>query len=738
MASMSQPADNVLAPDNLLAKLAEHWPDFDQEKVLEGFQMAVEAHSGQTRQSGEPYVNHPIQVAETVADYGLDADTVIAALLHDVLEDTDVTPEDIQSKFGSDVLHMIEGVTKLKIPVATDSTERQKAKAESTRAAESLRKLLLAMAQDFRVMVIKLADRLHNMKTLDAFTEAKQARIARETLDIYAPIASRLGIWQLKWQLEDLAFKILHPDDYSTMKDRVAKSRSKREQELSASIEVLQDLLKEKGLGHVTVMGRPKHLYSIYVKHVKQKVPFDEIYDLIALRIITEQTYECYLALGLVYEIWKPIPGLYSDYIQNPKSNGYQSLHTKVEGPGGDPLEIQIRTKKMHEIAEFGVAAHWSYKEQGDDALPNPDNQFARLRKQLFDWSKDNSMSSDFLRSVSSDLFSEQVFAFTPKGDVIDLPAGSTIIDFAFRVHSRIGERLVGATINGKIVPLSTKIENGDIVHLQTRANAEPSLDWLRLATSSHTRSKLRAYLRKRNRAESISHGKAAIEREVRNLGLDPREVLSAAVMKEVAQNTRDCVKAEDVYARVGEGIISVASVVNRLRDIFREQKPDEEKLAPVEPQESTVVSGGIDNVMIKRARCCQPVPGEDVQGYVTRGRGIVIHRRLCPNLQRLVHTDGERIMPIDWRSDSTTYPVGLKIVMIDRQGLLMDITVIIAEAKANVVGAKIKTLPNHTAEIDISIEVSDINHLKELMTKIGNYSDVLSVLRGVGSGSRK
>lgn len=735
--SPPDPADDGL--EQLLDEFRKHWPEGDDRRIRRAVELATKAHMGQTRKSGEPYIHHPIEVATIVAELGMDEDSVVSALLHDVLEDTDIPNETILSEFGPDVLQLIEGVTKLQLSIEPEATDRQRANAESKRAIESLRKLLLAMANDFRVMVIKLSDRLHNMRTLDSLPPAKQTRIANETLSVYAPLAARLGIWQLKWQLEDLAFKTLHPDEFQDIKERVAKTRSEREADLNLSIAIIRKKLDERGLEDAKIYGRPKHLYSIWNKTVKEKVPFEEIYDLIAVRIICEEEYECYLALGVVYESFRPMPGLFSDYIATPKPNGYQSIHTKVTGPAGEPLEVQIRTRKMHEVAEFGVAAHWTYKE-GEKAN-NKGQGLTDLRKQLFDFSTENSASSDFLRNVSTDLFGEQVFVFTPKGDVLDLPAGSSTVDFAFRVHTKLGETLVGTKVNGQMVPISTKLKNGDVVELITRGNASPSLDWLEFTKSAHARSKIRTFFRTKNRAEAISRGRDALDKELKSQGLDPKLYLSDDVMKQLTPKVRDCKTADDVFARIGEGMGSVQSVVSKLRKIVAPDEParvssraPKEKTSP----ETTMITSGIDNVMLKRARCCQPVPGEEVIGYVTRGRGIMIHRRLCPNVQRLLLDEPDRIQKLTWKPDGNAYSVDLLIMSINRQGLLMDITTIFGETKTNVAGAKVKTLPNHTAEIYITIDVTDSTQLRNLMTKIGNYSDVISILRVFGRSAKK
>ena len=719
----------------LLDAVSDRMPDYDLEKIARAYHLAEAAHTGQTRSSGEPFIGHPLEVAKIVADLHMDAVTIVAALLHDVLEDTETTPETIEQEFGEGVLHLVEGVTKLKLTVDPEASPRQKRAAESARSAESLRKMLLAMAQDVRVMVIKLADRLHNMRTLDALPTTRQVRIAQETLDVYAPLAARLGIWQLKWQLEDLSFKVLHPTEFGRISDMVAKTRGEREGQVNEGIEKLRARLRERGLGNAEIMGRPKHLHSIYTKMVEQKVPFEEIYDLLAIRVIVDETADCYSVLGLVHELWLPIPGLFYDYIAMPKPNGYQSLHTKVIGPGGDPLEVQIRTRRMHEVAEYGFAAHWSYKE-GKDRAEHAD-KLSRLRSQLFDWSTDARMSSDFLRSVSTDLFSEQVFVFTPKGDVLDLPKDSTPIDFAFRVHSELGLHVVGAKVNGIMVPLSAKLQNGDVVEMITRPNAQPSLDWMEFVRSQNARSKLRAYFRRLNRSESEERGREALEKEMRARGFDPKEVVNDTYLGKVAEKLRNCHSPADVCTRVGEGLVSVQNVANKLQALVRKESDQPIRPKPRVADTPTVITG-IDNVMLRRAKCCMPLPEEDVVGYVTRGRGIMIHRRVCPNALWMIENEPERITALQWPADGNKYPVDLRIITVDRQGLLMDITTIFSEAKVDVTAAKIRTLPNNTAEINVTIAVRDIKNLQEVVNKVNQFSDVISVLRVFGRTAQK
>ncbi|HXH61589.1 MAG TPA: bifunctional (p)ppGpp synthetase/guanosine-3',5'-bis(diphosphate) 3'-pyrophosphohydrolase, partial [Fimbriimonadaceae bacterium] len=701
----------------LLDQVRDRMTSADLETISDAYMLAQRAHEGQKRSSGEPYLGHPVEVAKIVVELHMDAQTVAAALLHDVLEDTEVTAEQIEKEFGKDVLMLVEGVTKLRLHVDPAMSPRQKAAAESARSAESLRKMLLAMAQDVRVMVIKLADRLHNMRTIDALEKERRDRIASETIDVYAPLAARLGIWQIKWQLEDLAFKVLHPTEFQRISEMVAKTRGEREGQVEEATAMLRKRLDERGMKHVEINGRPKHLFSIYTKIAKQGVPFEEIYDLLAVRVIVQDTAECYAVLGLVHELWLPIPGLFYDYIAMPKPNGYQSLHTKVIGPGGDPLEVQIRTRAMHDVAEYGFAAHWSYKE-GKDRAEHAE-KLARLRSHLFDWSTDARMSSDFLRSVTTDLFSEQVFVFTPKGDVLDLPKDSTPIDFAFRVHSELGLKVVGAKVNGIMVPLNAKLQNGDVVEMITRQSGQPSLDWLEFVKSQNARSKLRSYFRKRNRAESEERGREALEKEMKSRGFDPKLVVNEEYLTKVSAKLRACSSAADVYARVGEGLVSVQNVANKITALLRAEEPEPLLQKATKPHQPTVITSGIDNVMLRRAKCCMPLPEEDVVGYVTRGRGIMIHRRVCPNALWMIESEPERVTPLQWPADGSKYPVNLRIVTVDRQGLLMDITTIFSEAKADVTAAKIRTLPNNTAEINVTIAVRDAKNLQDVMNKV-------------------
>lgn len=722
---------------DLLEAVKERRPDANLQRIRDAFYLAEKAHTGQTRNSGEPYITHPLQVARILADLSMDDDTIVAALLHDVIEDwTGADPEEIGKRFGPVVLEMVEGVTKLKFNAPTYATARQRAAAETARAAESLRKMLLAMAKDFRVIIIKLADRLHNMQTLDALPPDRQTRIATETLDVYAPLAARLGIWEIKWQLEDLAFKFLHPAEFQQISELVSRTRRERQSELDRAILTLKEGLEKRGLRGSEVTGRPKHLYSIFNKMVKQGLTFDQIFDLMAMRVIVKDNTECYIALGVVHDIWMPIPGLFYDYIAKPKPNRYQSLHTKVVGPTGEPLEVQIRTEEMHVVAEHGVAAHWTYKE----GKSNQDEtaRLGRLRQQLFDWSSDATTSSDFLRSISTDLFSDQVFVFTPRGDVLDLPQHSTPVDFGFRVHTQLGFTTVGAKVNGVMVPLDTRLHNGDVVELITRSNASPSLDWLEFVQSSHAKNKLRAHFRRLSRVEDSHRGRELLEKEFRAMKADPKELLTEDRLQAVLHLFDGCDNVTDLYAKVGSGLVTAQNLLGKLRGGPAEKPPETFHTTRTREGKLKLTSTGVENLMVRRAKCCDAIPGDDVVGYVTRGKGIMIHRKVCPNAIRYQAVEADRLLPIDWQPDGSAYAVMLRIVSVNRQGLLMDISTIFGESKTNVSAANIRTQPNHTAEIDVTIDVTDTGHLQTVINKISNFSDVISINRRFGRGAAK
>jgi len=711
-----------------VARLRDIRPKANVKQIRFAYYIAEKEHAGQVRSSGEPYIMHPLAVSGILAELQMDDDTIIAALLHDVVEDGEISLEEIAGYFSKDVADLIDGVTKLKLQQQENLTSRQKKAAETTRTAETLRKMLLAMANDYRVMVIKLADRLHNMQTLNHVPPEKQLRIASETLDVYAPLAARLGIWQIKWQLEDLSFKYLHPREYQMVQERVSGTRGNREKDIDEVILAIKERVQARGVKIVDIRGRPKHLYSIYNKMVKQGIPFEEIYDLLALRILVEEVSDCYIVLGLVHEMFVPLMALFYDYIAKPKSNGYQSLHTKVLGPSGQPLEIQIRTRNMHEVAEFGVAAHWTYKEgKGEKEVGN----FSNLRQQLFDWSSDARTSSDFLRSLSTDLFAEQVFVFTPNGDVLDLPLGSTPIDFAFRVHSQLGMKMVGAKINGMISPLHTKLQNGDVIEIQTRSNASPSWDWLEFVRSAHARSKIKAHFRKLTREQDAGKGKEALEKELKALGLDAKSFLGEERLDKLSREFDSVENGQDLLAKVGSGLISVQKVIGRLRG-NQPEAPTGQKIEVTKTREGKLqlTSEGFKGILLNRAKCCAPIPGDEIVGYVTRGRGIMIHRRICPHALSFAEKEPERLLSFNWPPSDSVYSVTIKMVCVNRQGLLMEVSTIFGESKTDVSAANVRTSGNNTAEIIATLDVTDTQHLASVMTKISNFSDVLTILR--------
>ncbi|MDO8586839.1 MAG: bifunctional (p)ppGpp synthetase/guanosine-3',5'-bis(diphosphate) 3'-pyrophosphohydrolase [Armatimonadota bacterium] len=730
--------------DEIVEQVRNYNPHADVELIRRAYACAEKAHEGQMRLTGDPYITHPLEAARTLADLEMDATSIAAGLLHDVVEDSRVTIDEIRTQFGAEISLLVDGVTKLKLAdfeINPREPEKgveapKKRHAELKRSAENLRKIFLAMARDLRVMIIKLADRLHNLSTLYALPADRQRRVASETLQIYAPLAHRLGIWKIKWQLEDLAFKYLEPEAYETVAEKVARTRSDREEDLKEAVELIKARLAKDGID-AYIQARPKHLYSIYQKMLKEGVDFQEIYDLSALRIIVNTVADCYQALGMVHDQWMPIPDRFTDHIAKSKSNMYQSLHTKVVGPRGEPIEIQIRTWEMHRMAEFGIAAHWQYKE----GEARPGDEFERklswLRQQLFDWQADTEEPNEFLRSVINDLFTDQVFVFTPKGDVIDLPAGSTPVDFAYRIHSDLGNHIVGGKVNGRIVPLSYKFSNGDIVEVITRSNSQPSLDWLSFVKTSHARNRIKGHFRKLHHTESVAKGREMLEREMERLGHEAMSVLKPDKLLKVAQ-TLNLQSDEDMLAAIGYGHVAAATVVNRLKA----ELPAQDVLvvgSGVRPQGEAKLAlsiDGADQMMIKRGRCCAPIPGEEVVGYITRGRGMALHRQVCPNVAAYRSQEPDRLVPVDWnQSDAERYPTEIRIEALDRVGLLNDISAIFSEAKTNINAAKIRSMPNRTARLDLTVDVQDVNHLNALMTSIARLSDIMRIERVASNG---
>jgi guanosine-3',5'-bis(diphosphate) 3'-pyrophosphohydrolase len=712
--------------ESLIEKVRDYAPDADTSRLVEAYLFAEERHHGQTRRSGEPYITHPLAVAHILADLQMGVNTVIAGLLHDVLEDTATQPEELEQRFGATVRQLVEGVTKLhhserKMEIFNEASRRRMSIAKS---ADNLRKLLVAVAEDLRVMVIKLADRLHNMQTLDSMPPEKQVQIAAETLQVYAPLAHRLGIYQIKAQLDDLAFKYLYPQEYRDISQKVAQTRAERQQEVLQLIHILKERLWERGV-RADVMGRPKHLWSIFRKMQQQQLDYNQIYDIIALRVLTDTVEECYMALGIVHELWKPIPALFYDYIAAPKPNGYQSLHTKVIGPNERTLEVQIRTWQMHQVAEYGVAAHWRYKE-GADSKPL---QLPSLQQQLRDLT-DFKSNLEFLTSVFRDMATDEVLVFTPKGDLIDLPEGSTPIDFAYRIHTEIGHRCTGARVNGRMVPLDYKLRTGDVVEILTRQTPQPSYDWLRIVRTSSARSKIRAYFREARRAEFIAHGRSVLERELERLRLPTSAFRDALpeILKSLNLRTEN-----DLYASIGEGLTSVQAVVQRVRGASPPAPPTD---APAPPTTAgreirAMQIEDADGYMTRRATCCYPLPGDELRGYISRGRGIIVHRAACPNLRALEEKEPERIMHIEWLAHKDhTYPAALRFETLDRPGVLGDITTILGTAGVNIADVRVKRTPNLTAQVDMVVQVHSAQELRAITQKLASLEDVLAVSR--------
>lgn len=729
--------------NSIIRRVLEYNPEADVEFIRRAYEFASEAHARQFRLTGEPYISHPLATAAILVDLEMDTESIVAALLHDVVEDQDIDIGDIRTHFGVEVAKLVDGVTKLKLAdfeldeddeEAEEDSQREEGprrkRADFRRSAENLRKIFLAMARDLRVMVIKLADRTHNMATLDGLPHDRRRKVARETVQIYAPLAHRLGIWKLKWELEDLAFKYLEPQAYAEVAERVAKTREEREEDLAEAAEVLKHHLEKDGV-EATIQARPKHLWSIYQKMLREEVDFDEIYDLSALRVIVDRVGECYHALGLVHDLWMPIRELFSDYIAKPKSNMYQSLHTKVIGPKGEPLEVQIRTWDMHRLAEFGVAAHWQYKERthGTDEF---ERKLSWLRQQLFDWQADSKDAGEFLHSVSNDLFTDQVFVFTPRGDVIDLPLGSTPVDFAYSIHSDVGNHCVGAKVNGRIVPLTYAFNNGDIVEIITRSNSQPSLDWLTFAKTAHARNRIKNYYRKLHFAESAARGRELLEKELERQGQDIQALMKAEQIAAVAR-AANFQSEEDLFAAIGYGHVAAGTIANKMK-VDQPPKPEAVMIEAPKTRRGTVLSvtlDGVDTLMITRAKCCAPLPGDEVVGYVTRGKGVALHRDSCPNLAVFRQNEPERLVSINWNAaNGQVYPTDIRIKALDRIGLLNDIAAVFSEGRTNITGARSKSLPDKTANMDLTVGVADVSTLNTLLARVGSLPDVLRVER--------
>ena len=687
----------------------------DAERIGRALDLAQAAHEGQSRASGDPYIAHPMAVAKILAGLNMDTDTIVAALLHDVVEDTPVPLSRIEEEFGSDVAQLVDGVTKL---------SRLEVKSREEEQVENLRKMFLAMARDIRVIIIKLADRLHNMRTLKHLRRERVERIARETREIYAPLANRLGIFRIKWELEDLAFQFLEPEAFQAMRDRVVKRRLEREADVEEAMDVLRGRLAEAGI-EAEVSGRAKHLYSIYQKMQQQHKGFDEVYDLVAVRVLVGSVRDCYAALGLVHEMWRPLPGRFKDYVAMPKSNLYQSLHTTVVGPGGEPFEVQIRTFEMHHTAEYGIAAHWRYKEG-----TRPDRDFEQKLswlRQLLEWQRDMRDANEFMETLKVDLFADEVFVFTPRGDVIELPSGATPVDFAYRIHTDIGHHCVGARVNSRIVPLPTELENGDIVEvLVNRQSPGPSADWLHFVRTPQAKTRIRQWHRRERRQEHLARGREVLERELRRQGLKPGEERLQELARRLGHQTLD-----ELCISLSEGTQNLSTLASRLREEpVRPTPVSRPSSKPREKSHGGVLVRGQGSLLVRFGRCCQPVPGDPIIGYLTRGRGVSIHRLDCPNLTELARDPEPRMVEVAW--DDATPPgpraVELSVRAWDRPGLLADVATVAAHT--NILNATARSFKDRTATVTLRLEVGHLDQLNRIMDRIGALPYVLQVDR--------
>jgi GTP pyrophosphokinase len=711
----------------LKEKIRKYYPVTPDWKLLEkAYRFAVNAHQGQKRFSGELYITHPLGVAIILAELELDMDTIIAGLLHDVVEDTDVTLEEIEQQFGDDIAMLVDGVTKL---------SKLEYKSKEERQAENLRKMFIAMAKDIRVLLIKLADRTHNMRTLKYLSSLKQQSISRETLEIYAPLAHRLGIYKIKWELEDLAFRFLERDRYYALADKLAKKRDEREAFIKQVIETLQPKLEEVNI-KANVSGRPKHLYSISQKMKEQNKEFHEIYDLTAIRIIVDSIKDCYGALGIVHTLWKPIPGRFKDYIAMPKPNMYQSLHTLVMVGKNELLEVQIRTWDMHRTAEYGIAAHWRYKEKKDSKQDDEFEKKLSWLRQIMELQQDSKDASEFMENIKLDLFSDEVFVFTPKGDVIDLPAGSIPLDFAYKIHTDIGHRCVGARVNGRLVPLDYELKTGDIVEIITSKQGTPSRDWLNMVKSSGARARIRSWFKKERREENVAKGREMVEKELRRQDLDLALFLKSSLLLEAGKRF-NINSEEDLYVSVGVGAITPQQVVSKLKEEYRKKEglPEREAIKEFTPPKKVGKTGkgvridGIDNLLLRFAKCCTPVPGDNIVGVVTRGRGVSIHRRDCHNVKN--SSAALKLLDAEWEENAEgLYPVEIEVTGMDSSHFLSDVVNAVAESKVNISALNARRTRDRLTSIRMTVTVKDINHLDNVISKINRVRDVYSVHR--------
>lgn len=715
--------ETVTSIDQLLDRLQAYQPDVDLGMVRKAYEFSARAHEGQMRQSGEPYVKHPVAVAGVLTSLKTDVTAVVAALLHDTLEDTVATADELQREFGKEVVHLVDGVTKIGKITFKSSEEKQ---------AENFRKMVLSMADDIRVVIIKLADRLHNMRTLEHLNEKKRQDIAQETLEIYAPLANRIGIGWVKNELEDLCLKHLKPDVYETLRVCVAKRDEDRRKYIQEVQALVEKALKENGL-FGAVYGRPKHLYGIYQKMKKQSISFEEVYDLTALRIITDTKMNCYALLGIIHSLWRPLPGRFKDYIAIPKSNLYQSLHTTVVGPKGEHVEFQVRTEEMHRVAEYGIAAHWKYKEQG--RVHDKDSKAFGWLRQFIEWQEDLPDNRQFMDSVKLELFHDVVYVFTPKGTVKELPKRATPVDFAYAIHTEVGDHCVGAKVNGKIVPLKHELTSGDTIEILTSPNQTPHKDWLKFVRTSRAKTKIKHWIKAEEQKRSLEIGWRLLETEIRRHGMAPSQVLKSDALLEMAKQ-EGYATVDELAAAVGFGHRATAQLIGRLTAPISAGTPTQSQPASAPKvigrrggEPSVQVKGGRD-LLMQLSRCCNPVPGDKILGYITRGRGLTIHSVDCPNLEALDY-DRERLVEVEWDTATPSqHAVKIAVIAEDKTGVLANVSSAIAECKANISRAEIITREDRKAELDFVVEIADTAHLNRVLKTIERIGGVITARR--------
>jgi len=722
--------------EQLLEKASAYLKEHDLQSIREAYDFAEQAHHGQVRKSGEPYILHPVAVADIIVNMRMDVISIIAALLHDVVEDTTVALDEVRSRFGETCAMLVDGLTKL---------EKIRFRSKEEQQNENYRKMFVAMAQDIRVILIKLADRLHNMRTLKFQSEESQRRIAYETLEIFCPIAHRLGMSAIKWEMEDIALRYLNPQQYYRIANLMKKKRTERENYIAEVVHDITEKLEEMGISG-DISGRPKHIYSIYKKMTDKNKQFNEIYDLLAIRIIVDNIKDCYATLGIIHTLWRPMPGRFKDYIAMPKANMYQSLHTTVIGPNGEPTEVQIRTWEMHRTSEYGIAAHWAYKEGSSTPEASLGDKVSWFRE-ILELQHETSDAAEFMESLKMDFFSDLVFVFSPKGEVFELPAGSVPLDFAYRVHTEVGNRTIGAKVNGRIVPLDYKLKTGDIVEILTSKHSYgPSQDWVKIAQSSHARSKIKQWFKKERREENVAKGRELLERELKRLGLEPSDWMSDNKLQDVAEKFTFN-EYEDMLSAIGFGGITAAQICTRLTEKLRKENEEANQIELTAEVKEVKAGGssekkrpthgvrvkGVDNVLVRFARCCNPVPGDAIIGYITRGRGVSVHRLDCPNVHASEEQGDEaaRVIEVEWEDAvEANYSVDIEITGHDRRGLLNEVLQSVSESKTNIAAVSGRSDKNKLALIHMTILIRNIEHLHAVVEKIKRVKDVYSVQR--------